>query len=271
MSEGRASRQERLILGVLMVGLYLVAASMVANSNLNILRRDIAPDPALATQVLALAVVTLVLSAGLAVRQFGWMGGARVIGPNLWSGLIVGFIAAMVTVMPIRANTPPGSGAWIVLAPIYVAALAFAWWFAQQAPWVEPQRPVARTVTTQAESGAPHSRAARMNSAAEWTMATALLMGTVLIFALLFAGVGWEDAGESVPAVDIIAEKGDQHQGHDAHSRGHGHGHDGGGPVEGGLGHCPGKQWRHLLKPRAAAGCSCKAARSLRPGVGVRS
>jgi hypothetical protein len=132
MDEPRATRQERIVLGLLLLSAYLlVLAGIVTQEAATLGKRSQPPSSSLGTQILVLAILTLVAALVLAARALGVANGLKLVARNAWPGLLAGGGLAIVTGFALRVLVPLDVF-WAVLGPLYVAAVVFIVWFGQR-------------------------------------------------------------------------------------------------------------------------------------------
>lgn len=134
MDKAKASRQERIVVGLLLLtGWLVVLSSMVTHQATTPGGTTPPAAGSLGGQILVLAALTLGAALAIGVRYAGPGAGLRLIARNAWPGLLFGGFLGLFTAFPLRVLVPFDKF-WVVLTPLYLGAILFILWFARKAP-----------------------------------------------------------------------------------------------------------------------------------------
>lgn len=128
----KSTPKERIVLGILLVGLGLIAFAGVAAFPLRTETLSVPPDPPMAQILLAAAALALVVAVLTAARLLGMSAGLRLLGREAWSGLLAASAVTVPTAFALRAMSPRPF-VFAAAAVLCVAGVVFSLWFAQRA------------------------------------------------------------------------------------------------------------------------------------------
>lgn len=126
------SRGERIVLGTLFLGMFLVGVFFIVKGAVATPFGRMRPDPALARPILIGALLTVAASLVLAWRYFK-ASGVRLVAKEAWPAFLFGGIVGVLGGLILRGIIPRG-GFLVVLGLLYVGSISAIRWWAQKSP-----------------------------------------------------------------------------------------------------------------------------------------
>lgn len=126
------SRRERIVLGTLVLGMFLVGVFFMVRGDVDIPGGRMRADPALARPILIGALLTVGTSLVLAGRYFK-AAGLRFVAKEAWPAFLAGAAIGVFGGLILRGIIPR-SGLLVVLGLLYVGAIFAIRWWAQKSP-----------------------------------------------------------------------------------------------------------------------------------------
>jgi hypothetical protein len=122
-----------MVIGLLLLAFYLVGLSLLVTNPVRTPGGTIAADAPLGREIQMLAAVTLLAAVLWALHYCGPAAGLKLVGRELWPGLLAGTVLGFVTGLPLRALGPYGIF-WFAFGALYLGAIFTILWFARASP-----------------------------------------------------------------------------------------------------------------------------------------
>jgi hypothetical protein len=133
MGEPRTAREERLVIGLLLLAFYVAGIGVLLRTPTSTPWGTTAPDAPLSVQVMVLAGATFIAAIAFAVHHLGVARGLKLMLREAWSGLLARAGLAIVTGFALVVAVPHNVF-WVVLGPLYTALVWGIVWYASRAP-----------------------------------------------------------------------------------------------------------------------------------------
>jgi hypothetical protein len=106
MTNEKLTPKEWLVIGALSLGVFSLGASFTAFTRLNVNGRFVPPNPVQGNFLLLIAIITLIATIVLAVKNLGTKEGLKMLGREAWPALLFGGGVGAITCFFLRAIFP---------------------------------------------------------------------------------------------------------------------------------------------------------------------
>lgn len=132
MESERTTPQQRIVLGVLMLGCVVLGWSLMASIPGNAFGRSVPPVPFVTIPALIVGLLTVTGSVALAIRMYGTREGLRMMGREAWPAFLFGAGGGAMLGFMLRTAFP-GPTVILPMVTLFAGGAYFILWFARKA------------------------------------------------------------------------------------------------------------------------------------------